>query len=82
VLLTYTLPTEERRILQVIRVGLLREDVADAVGQSYLHAGWQATVLADTIPADAVWLDAWAFDVAEKTAYSLGQNFTQNLSSK
>jgi hypothetical protein len=81
VLMTYTLPTGERQILQIIRVGQLREDVADAVGQPYLHSGWQATVLVDTIPADAVWLDAWAFDVAEQKAYSLGQNFAQNLSS-
>jgi hypothetical protein len=75
VLLTYTLPTGELRLLQVVRPGILRQDIADAVGNPYRRSGWQATVLKDTIPPEAMQLNAWAFDVAQKTAYRLGQDF-------
>ncbi|MGF1569050.1 MAG: hypothetical protein ACFCVD_13440 [Nodosilinea sp.] len=72
VVLTYTTASGITQPLQVIKVADLRPDVAAAVGQPYGRSGWQGTVLAQALPADAITLQAWAFDVDTQTAYSLG----------
>ncbi|WP_146136495.1 hypothetical protein [Aphanothece hegewaldii] len=66
--------------LAIAQVKEESRDLSQALQQKkYDHSGWQYTLSADTIPADATQITAWSFDSENGKAYKIGSTTLKGI---
>ena len=65
-------------MLQIVKVDVLRPDVAAAIKHAGHSAGWRAVIPAGQLPPNMTKVEAWAFNVDIETAYKLANEHAVN----